>query len=107
MNLIAGDIQDGTFRAEGIAVRRATGVPPTLDDVEADPGTGLVPLGDMVLSLERAEAQGADEAFSTAASIFVMPVVEVDGKPVGTGKPGPVATRLREIYIDEMRKAAI
>lgn len=54
-----------------------------------------------------AEAQGADEAFSTAASIFVMPVVEVDGKPVGPGKPGPVAARLREIYLDEMRKAAI
>ena len=54
-----------------------------------------------------AEAQGADEAFSTAASIFVMPVVEVDGKPVGSGKPGPVAVRLREIYLDEMRKAAI
>jgi D-alanine transaminase len=54
-----------------------------------------------------AEAQDADEAFSTAASIFVMPVIEVDGKPVGTGKPGPVATRLREIYLDEMRKAAI
>ncbi len=53
------------------------------------------------------EAQGADEAFSTAASIFVMPVVELDGKPVGTGRPGPVATRLREIYLDEMRKAAI
>ena len=53
------------------------------------------------------EAKAADEAFSTAASLFVMPVVEVDGKPVGTGKPGPVATRLREIYIDEMRKAAI
>ena len=53
------------------------------------------------------EAKGSDEAFSTAASLFVMPVVEVDGKPVGTGKPGPVATRLREIYIDEMRRAAI
>ena len=53
------------------------------------------------------EAQQADEAFSTAASIFVMPVVEIDGKPVGTGKPGPVATRLRELYLDEMRKAAI
>jgi D-alanine transaminase len=54
-----------------------------------------------------AEAQAADEAFSTAASIFVMPVVEVDGKAVGTGTPGPVATRLREIYLDEMRRAAI
>jgi D-alanine transaminase len=54
-----------------------------------------------------AEAQAADEAFSTAASIFVMPVVEIDGTPVGTGKPGPVALRMREIYLDEMRKTAI
>jgi D-alanine transaminase len=54
-----------------------------------------------------AEAQAADEAFSTAASIFVMPVVEIDGKPVGKGVPGPVAARLREIYLDEMRKTAI
>jgi D-alanine transaminase len=53
------------------------------------------------------EAQGADEAFSTAASIFVMPVVEIDGAKVGSGAPGPVATRLREIYIDEMRRAAV
>jgi D-alanine transaminase len=53
------------------------------------------------------EAQAADEAFSTAASIFVMPVVEIDGAKVGTGTPGRVATRLREIYIDEMRKAAV
>ncbi|MDR7126201.1 D-amino-acid transaminase [Pseudotabrizicola sp. 4114] len=53
------------------------------------------------------EAQNADEAFSTAASIFVMPVVEIDGKPVGSGKPGPVAQRLRELYLDEMRKAAV
>ena len=54
-----------------------------------------------------AEAQAADEAFITSASAFVMPVVEVDGAAVGTGKPGAVVTRLREIYLDEMRKAAI
>ena len=54
-----------------------------------------------------AEAQGADEAFSTAASIFVMPVVEIDGKTIGTGKPGHIAIRLREIYLDEMRKTAV
>ena len=53
------------------------------------------------------EAKAADEAFATAATIFVMPVVEIDGAPIGTGKPGPVATRLRELYIDEMRKAAV
>ena len=54
-----------------------------------------------------AEAQGADEAFVTSASAFVMPVVEVDGVAVGTGKPGAVVARLREIYLEEMRKAAI
>ena len=54
-----------------------------------------------------AEAQQADEAFITSASAFVMPVVEIDGAAVGTGKPGPVAARLREIYLDETRKAAV
>ena len=54
-----------------------------------------------------AEAQAADEAFITSASAFVMPVVEIDGAAVGTGKPGPVAARLREIYLDETRKAAV
>ena len=53
------------------------------------------------------EVQEADEAFATAATIFVMPVVEMDGKAIGTGKPGKTVTRLREIYIEEMRKAAV
>ena len=54
-----------------------------------------------------AEAQGADEAFITSASAFVMPVVELDGTAIGTGTPGKTVTRLREIYLEEMRKAAI
>jgi D-alanine transaminase len=58
-------------------------------------------------SFSIAEAQTADEAFVTSASAFVMPVVEIDGAAIGTGKPGHVVARLREIYLDEMRKAAI
>ena len=54
-----------------------------------------------------AEAQQADEAFISSASAFVMPVVEIDGAALGDGKPGKVAARMREIYIDEMRKTAI
>ncbi|MGB8624350.1 MAG: D-amino-acid transaminase [Paracoccaceae bacterium] len=53
------------------------------------------------------EAKDADEAFITSASMFVMPVVSLDGVSLGDGTPGPVATRLREIYLDESRKAAI
>ncbi|MEM6679891.1 MAG: D-amino-acid transaminase [Pseudomonadota bacterium] len=54
-----------------------------------------------------AEAQEADEAFITAASTFVCPVVEIDGAPVGAGEPGPVAKRLREIYLAAARAKAI
>lgn len=53
------------------------------------------------------EAKEADEAFITSASTFVMPVVSVDGVSLGDGLPGPVAKRLREIYIEESRKVAV
>lgn len=53
------------------------------------------------------EAKAADEAFITSATMFVMPVVEIDGVAVGSGVPGPIAGRLRGIYLDESRKSAI
>lgn len=53
------------------------------------------------------EAQHAAEAFITSASSFVMPIVSIDGAAVGTGAPGPIAKRLREIYLEESRKAAL
>jgi D-alanine transaminase len=46
------------------------------------------------------EALAAEEAFLTSASSFVMPVVSIDGKPVGTGKPGPLALKLRALYME-------
>ena len=54
-----------------------------------------------------AEAQEADEAFITSASAFVMPVVSIDGARVGAGTVGPVATRLREIYLEESLKTGV
>ncbi|SLN56984.1 D-alanine aminotransferase [Roseovarius litorisediminis] len=53
------------------------------------------------------EAKQADEAFTTSASAFVMPVVEIDGVVLGDGTPGKVARRLREIYLEESLKSAI
>ena len=53
------------------------------------------------------EAQGAAEAFITSATTFVTPVVEIEGTALGDGTPGPVARRLREIYLDEAAKLAI
>ena len=54
-----------------------------------------------------AEALAAKEAFITSASSFVQPVVTIDGKPVGGGKVGPMATRLREIYVEFARATAV
>lgn len=52
-----------------------------------------------------AEALSAREAFMTAASAFVLPVVEIDGVGIGDGRPGPVARKFRELYIEEARKS--
>ncbi|AVT76730.1 D-amino-acid transaminase [Rhodopseudomonas palustris] len=45
-----------------------------------------------------AEAAGAAEAFVTASSQIVMPVVAIDGQPIGNGTPGALAKRLREQF---------
>ncbi len=53
------------------------------------------------------EAKAAEEAFITSASTFVYPVVSIDGAPVGGGRPGPLARRLRQLYIEEALKSAL
>ena len=45
-----------------------------------------------------AEAKAALEAFITAASQIVQPVVTIDGAPVGSGRPGPLALTLRREF---------
>jgi len=47
------------------------------------------------------EAYAADEACLTSASQFVMPIVEIDGRRIGGGQPGPVVRKLRELFLAE------
>lgn len=54
-----------------------------------------------------AEAQAAREAFTSSATGLISPVVEIDGVAVGEGQPGPVARRLRQVYIEESLKVAL
>ena len=53
------------------------------------------------------EAVAAREAFTTGAGALVLPVIAIDGRPVGTGAPGPVAARLRKLYIEHAIATAI
>ena len=48
-------------------------------------------------------AYEAAEAFYTSASSFVMPVIQIDGRPIGDGQPGRHTRRLRELYLDLAR----
>ena len=86
---VSNTILSGITRASVLRLVRETGL-----EIEERPFT-----------LE--EALAAQEAFVTAASTFVMPVVEVDGQQIGGGQPGPAVRRLREIYIDAARETAI
>ena len=46
----------------------------------------------------------ADEAFATSTSLEVTPVIEIDGKKIGDGKPGPVAASLLDTYHELVQK---
>jgi D-alanine transaminase len=50
------------------------------------------------------EAKSAREAFITAATTVVMPVVEIDGQPIANGHPGSVTLSLRQAFFDVAEK---
>ena len=50
-----------------------------------------------------AEAKAAREAFVTSTSSLVLPVVRIDGAPVGDGEPGPLTRRLCRLYDDHLQ----
>jgi branched-chain amino acid aminotransferase len=49
-------------------------------------------------ALTRHDVYIADECFLTGTAAEVIPVVKCDGRPIGSGKPGPVTRKLREDY---------
>jgi len=54
-----------------------------------------------------AEAKAAREAFITGAGALVQSVTTIDGQPVGNGLAGPMATKLRRLYIERARATAL
>jgi branched-chain amino acid aminotransferase len=53
--------------------------------------------------VDRTELYAADEVFLTGTGYQIAPVVEIDGRTVGTGEMGPVASRLQELYFEAAR----
>jgi branched-chain amino acid aminotransferase len=52
--------------------------------------------------MSRYDVYTADECFLTGTAAELIPVVKVDGRPVGTGRPGPVTQRLLELFRREV-----
>lgn len=95
--------EDGRLRTRDIQANILRGVTrAAVLDLAAAEG---VELEERAFSVD--EAKRAREVFLTAASAFVMPLVSLDGVKIGDGKPGPVATRLRELYLEQARRGAI
>ena len=49
------------------------------------------------------EARAAREAFLTSSTSFVLPITQLDGKPIGNGHPGILTGKLRQHYLDYMQ----
>jgi 4-amino-4-deoxychorismate lyase len=62
--------------------------------------------GVQVCDIPVAEARAAREMLLIGSSVKVAPIVEWDGKPIGDGKPGPIARALHELLQNDMRLAA-
>jgi 4-amino-4-deoxychorismate lyase len=67
-------------------------------------GRGVL-TGVEVCDIPAAEARRAREMVLLGSSVKVAPIVEWDGKPIGDGKPGPVAGALRELVEQDMRSS--
>ncbi|HXG11080.1 MAG TPA: branched-chain-amino-acid transaminase [Gemmataceae bacterium] len=61
-----------------------------------------IPVQEMALT--RHDVYAADECFLTGTAAEVIPVVKCDGRPIGTGKPGPVTRQLRERFQQLVRQ---
>ena len=46
----------------------------------------------------------ADEAFLSGTTTEIMPIVTIDGKPIGDGKPGPITRKIQKSYKDLIAK---
>ncbi len=55
-----------------------------------------------LFSLE--ETYAASEAFITSTTNFAAPVINLDGRAIGDGKPGKTTLRLRELYLEHVKR---
>lgn len=94
--------KDGVIRTRSLKANILAGVTRlNLLTIIADLGLEIV---EDAFTLQ--DVKAAKEVFISAATSLVMPIIAVDGHPVGGGVPGPIALSLRDAYIDRARRTA-
>jgi D-alanine transaminase len=98
------------FAVSGGVLRTAPKGPRILPGVtraaalEAAAGLGI-PIEERPLAVE--ELVSSEEVFLASTTLWTYPLVEIEGRRVGNGKPGPVATRIFEVLQAEFRGAGV
>jgi D-alanine transaminase len=88
-------VTQGRLRTPPKSTRILSGV--TRDKIlEAARAAGIETAEERVI---KPDLYAAEELFLTSTTAEVVPIVTVDGKPIGTGKPGPVSARIYEQFI--------
>src|SRR5207237_8297494 len=54
-------------------------------------------------TIDRSELYTADELFFCGTGAQIAPIIEVDRRPIGNGKAGPISTQIKDVYIDICR----
>lgn len=106
---IQGYISEGSADNIFLVRRRALWTPPVQSALEGITRQTVIELGKEVsiptyeTLLTLYDIYTADEVFVTGSGAGIVPVTEVDKKPVGGGKPGQITQRLIELYAEAVK----
>ena len=95
--------QDGKLRTRDVQANILRGI--TRDGLLAIIADEGLELDERPFTLD--DVKAAREAFISSATTFATPVISLDGTRIGDGKPGPIATKLRGLYLDQAKRDAI
>ena len=93
-------VRDGTLSTTPLQANILPGIPRNFLTLRAK--KSAIPMVEQ--SMRREDLFTMDEIFLTGTTSEVLPVVAVDGKPIGTGRPGPMAKRMLEIHQTAVRE---
>ena len=106
-----GHVSEGSAENLFLVTRGVLVTPPVTDNIlEGITRRRLMEMGRAELgvevverSIDRTELYGADEVFLCGTGAQISPVIEIDRRAIGSGRPGPLTRQLSKTYFDAVR----